>query len=376
MTHSALPEETPELQAAKTFGQSLGAPPSGSDSSVWIREAWKKAAELGVFEVLIPEEALDVEVVMSVLEGVGMGCTGEGFPLALGAHCFGFSAPLLGFGSEEQKELVPSLRDGSVMGALAATETEAGSDVMSLKTRFRRDGDDYVLQGAKCFITNAREADYFLVLATKDPRLHFRGLSAFLVPRATRGLEVGIDEPRMGMHGCSVSSVWLDDVRVSRSAMVGSVGQGASVFQHALTWERSMLAGFHLGVMRRQFLAALEYAKERRQFGRPIGANQYVAGRIVDMLSRYRTSYLLVRNTLTQLSLGTLTPGEASLTKLYVSEAALASGTDAFRIHGGMGLMEGSEVGRELRDALGGIVYSGTSEIQKVIIASELGLGS
>ena len=137
-----------------------------------------------------------------------------------------------------------------------------------------------------------------------------------------------------------------------------------------------MLAGFHLGVMRRQLLASLEYAKERRQFGRPIGANQYVAGRIVDMLSRYRTSHLLVRNTLAQLATGTLTPGEASLTKLYVSEAALASGLDAFRIHGGMGFMEGSEVGRELRDALGGIVYSGTSDIQKVIIASELGLGS
>jgi alkylation response protein AidB-like acyl-CoA dehydrogenase len=376
MSLSALPEETPELRAAKTFGQSLGVPPSGSDTRAWVRESWKKAAELGVFEVLIPDEALDVDVVLSVLEGVGMGCLGEGFPLGLGAHCFGFSAPLLCFGSEEQKELLPSLRDGSAMGALAATETEAGSDVMSLKTRFRRDGDDYILQGAKCFITNAREADYFLVLATKDPRLHFRGLSAFLVPRTARGLEVGIDEPRMGMHGCSIGSVWLDDVRLPRSAMVGTLGQGSPVFQHALMWERSMLAGFHLGVMRRQLLASLEYAKERRQFGRPIGANQYVAGRIVDMLSRYRTSHLLVRNTLTQLSTGTLTPGEASLTKLYVSEAALASGLDAFRIHGGMGFMEGSEVGRELRDALGGIVYSGTSDIQKVIIASELGLGS
>lgn len=376
MGHSALPEETPELRAAKTFGQSLGVPPSGGDTRAWIREAWNKAAELGVFEVLIPDDVMDVEAVLSVLEGVGMGCSGEGFPLALGAHCFGFCAPLLCFGSEEHKALLPSLRDGDAMGALAATETEAGSDIMALKTRFRRDGDDYVLNGAKCFITNAREADYFLVLATKDPRLHFRGLSAFLVPRSAPGVEVGSDEPRMGMHGCSIGSVWLDDVRVPRGALVGTLGQGSHVFQHALTWERSMLAGFHLGVMRRQFLTSLEYAKERRQFGRPIGANQYVAGRIVDMLSRYRTSHLLVRNTLTRLSMGTMTPGEASLTKLYVSEAALASGTDAFRLHGGMGLMEGSDVGRELRDALGGIVYSGTSEIQKVIIAAELGLGS
>ena len=137
-----------------------------------------------------------------------------------------------------------------------------------------------------------------------------------------------------------------------------------------------MLAGFHLGVMRKQFLAALEYAKTRQQFGRPIGAHQQVATRLVDMLARYRTSALLVRETVCRLAAGVLTAGEASLTKLQVSEAALASGMDAFRIHGGMGFMDGSDVGLELRDALGGVLYSGTSEVQKVIVASELGLVS
>jgi alkylation response protein AidB-like acyl-CoA dehydrogenase len=309
-----------------------------------------------------------------VLEGIGMGCRGGGFPLGLGAHSFGFCAPLRHFASPEQRRLLPALREGSAVGALAATEPGAGSDVMALKTRYRVEGGDYVLSGSKCFITNARDADYFLVLATKDPRLHFRGLSTFLVPRTARGLEVGPDEQRMGMHGCAVGSLWLDDVRVPRDAMLGPKGHGAAVFQHALMWERTLLAGFHLGTLRKQFLAALTYAKERQQFGKPIGAHQQVAGRLVDMLGRYRTSSLLVRESVSRLAAGTLTPGEASFTKLHVSEAALASGTDAFRLHGGMAFMEGTEVGVELRDALGGILYSGTSEIQKVIIASELGL--
>jgi len=374
MDGNALPAEPPELQAARTFGHSLGVPRLGVGAEAWFRESWRKAAGFGVFEVLMPDGALDAPTVLSVLEGLGMGCKGGGFPLGLGAHCFGFASGLLRFGDEAQKRLLPSLRDGSAIGALAATEPGAGSDVMSLRTRFRVEGDTCVLTGDKCFITNAREADWFLVLATKNPRLHYRGVSAFLVPRRAPGVEVGIDEPRMGLHGCSVGSVGFDEVRVPRSAMVGLSGQGATVFQHALLWERSMLAGFHLGVMRKQFLASLSYAKVRQQFGRPIGAHQQVATRLVDMLVRYRTSALLVRETVTRLVAGVLTAGEASLTKLYVSEAALASGTDAFRVHGGMGFMEGSDVGVELRDALGGILYSGTSEIQKVIIASELGL--
>ncbi|MFP2959991.1 acyl-CoA dehydrogenase family protein [Myxococcus sp. 1LA] len=376
MEHGALPAETQALQAAKAFGHSLGVPRPGVNPETWFREAWRKTAEFGVFEVLIPEGAWEAETVLAVLEGLGMGCRGGGFPLGVGAHCFGFTSALLRFGGAEQQRLLPSLRDGAAIGALAATEPGAGSDVMGLQTRFRVEGDTCVLSGSKCFITNAREADWFLVLATKNPRLHFRGISAFLVPRDAPGVEVGIDEPRMGLHGCSVGSVWFDDVRVPRSAVLGSMGQGAVVFQHALKWERSMLAGFHLGVMRKQFLTALEYAKTRQQFGRPIGANQQVAARLVDMLARYRTSSLLVRETLSRLSAGLLTAGEASLTKLQVSEAALASGLDAFRIHGGMGFMDGSEVGVELRDALGGVLYSGTSEVQKVIVASELGLVS
>jgi alkylation response protein AidB-like acyl-CoA dehydrogenase len=294
--------------------------------------------------------------------------------LALGAHCFGVGAPLAKFGHGAQKDLLSSLRDGSVVAALAITEPEAGSDVMALSTRFWPDGNNYVLHGTKCFITNIQEADIFLVMATKDVRLHSRGVSAFLVPRNAEGLAVGIDEPRLGLHGCSIGSLRLDNVVVPKNALLGSLGSGAAIFRHAMLWERSLIVAAQVGVLRRQLLYCLSQAKTRHQFGRPIGSNQYVAGRLVDLLTRYTTCRLLVRETVTKLAKGTLTIGEASLAKLYVSEAELASSLDAFRIHGGSGFMNGSPVGIDLRNSLGGIIYSGTSDMQRVIIASELGL--
>lgn len=374
MVADLLPPEAPEHQAARDFARSLHAQGGPGASAPSFRDAWRRAADFGLFDVLIPEEEMSVDVTLSVLEGMGEGCESGGFMLGVGAHCFGFSAPLIGFGDDQQLSMLSGLRDGSVIGALAATEAGAGSDVMSLQTRFRPEGDGYVLNGTKCFITNVREADTFLVLATRDPRLHFRGISAFLVPRTARGVEVGADEPRMGLHGCSIGSLFLDDVVVPRSAVLGRLGGGAAVFQHAMLWERSMIAGAHLGVLRRQLRDSVAYARERQQFGRPIGANQYVAGRLVEILIKYTTARLLVRDTVARLFEGSLTPGEASLAKLYVSEAVLSSGLDAFRVHGGVAFTSGSSAGVSLIDALGGIIYSGTSDIQKVIIADQLGL--
>lgn len=370
-----LPPETAKCREAKAFGRSLPPPPlSGEDRRQWFRDVWREAAKFGLFELLIPRDGLDVETVLATLEGLGESCENGGFLLAVGAHCFGVGAPLSRFGLETQTELLDSLRDGSAIAAFAATEPTAGSDVMALDTRFWPEGDRYVIQGTKCFITNAQDADVFLLLATKDPRLHFRGVSAFLVSRDTEGLRVGVDEPRLGLHGCSIGSLSLDRVAVPRSALVGRSGAGSAIFRHAMMWERSLIVGFQVGVMRRQLLACLVQAKTRRQFGRPIGSNQYMAGRIVDLLMRYTTSRLLVSETVAKLSDGTLTDAEASLTKVYVSEAELASSLDAFRIYGGSAFMNESRAATELRNSLGGIIYSGTSDLQKVIIAAELGL--
>jgi L-prolyl-PCP dehydrogenase len=370
-----LPEETADYKQAKAFGQSISPDPSCDRySRESFRRIWKQAATFGLFDMLIPQGQLNVERVLSGLEGLGEGCENGGFLLALGAHCFGVGAALVSFGNEDQKNLLTCLRDGSVVAGLAATEPEAGSDVMSLATRFWVDGNNYVLHGTKCFITNVEEADLFLVLATKDTRLHSRGVSAFLVSSKTEGLVVGTDGPRLGLHGCSIGSLFLDNVVISKSALLGRLGNGAAIFRHAMLWERGLIVVAQVGILRRQLLYCLAYAKTRRQFGRPIGSNQYVAGKLVDLLARYTTCRLLVRDTVTRLAAGMLTPGEASLTKLYVSEAELASSLDAFRIHGGSGFINGHPAGTDLRNSLGGIIYSGTSEMQKVIVASELGL--
>ena len=164
-----LPEETPDYKAAKAFGQSiLPAPPGNRYSRESFREIWRQARTFGLFDLLIPQSQLNVEKVLSSLEGLGEGCENGGFLLAIGAHCFGVGAPLANFGHEDQKGLLSLLRDGSVVTALAATEREAGSDVMSLTTRFWLDRNNYVLHGKKCFITNVQEADLFLILATTD----------------------------------------------------------------------------------------------------------------------------------------------------------------------------------------------------------------
>jgi len=373
MSH-LVPPETPKQAEAKAFGRSLPRCSSGEDRGEWFRHVWSKAAAFGLFDLLIPRDELDVETVLATLEGLGEGCENGGFLLAVGAHCFGVGAPLVRFGGERQVELLASLRDGSTIAAFAATEPMAGSDVMSLNTRFWEEGDHYVIQGTKCFITNIQDADVFLLLATKDPRLHFRGVSAFLVPRNAEGLKIGVDEPRLGLHDCSIGSLTLDRVAVPQSNLVGPIGTGAAVFRQAMIWERSLIGGFQVGVMRRQFLACLSYAQTRRQFRRPIGSNQYVAGRIVDQLLRYLTSRLLVRDTITKLSLETLSEAEASLTKMYVSEAEMASSLDGMRIYAGAGFMNDSGVATELRDSVGGMIYSGTSDLQRVVIASELGL--
>ena len=166
MRDLSLPEETPDYKAAKAFGQSiLSDPPCNGYSRESFRGIWRQAGTSGLFDLLIPQGQLDVEKVLSGLEGLGEGCENGGFLLALGAHCFGVGAPLANFGYKGQRDLLSSLRDGTVVAALAATEREAGSDVLSLSTRFWPDGNDYVLQGTKCFITNVQEADLFLVLA-------------------------------------------------------------------------------------------------------------------------------------------------------------------------------------------------------------------
>jgi L-prolyl-PCP dehydrogenase len=344
---------------------------SADDYGARFRAAWKRFADAGVYRLTIPEHGLDAEAVLDTLEGLGEGTRNAGFLLGVGAHSFAVGSSVTRFGSEDQRRLLDPLRDGSVIAAFAATEPEAGSDVMSLRTRCVPLGDGYVLDGTKHFVTNAGLADWFVVFATTDRRLNWRGVTAFLVPRDTPGLSVGSEQRGTGYAGCSLGTVSLDSAAVPRSAVLGTLGRGASVFRLAMLWERALMSALSVGTMRRQLDDVIRTARARE---RPVGDHPVPVRPVVDIAGRYLVGRLLVRDTVTKLAAGLLTPAGASLTKLWISEAGLATsrdlaGTDLTARPG-----DGSARTEDLLHALGGTIYSGTSDIQRRIVAAEWGI--
>lgn len=374
MTPSLLPQPGTDHVAARDLARQHAPGASVDDDGAQFREAWKRFADSGMYRLTIPDTGLDVDTVLGTLEGLGEGTRNAGFLLSIGAHCFAAGAAISRFGGPEHRQVLDLMRDGSVIAAFAASEPEAGSDVMSLRTRCAAVGDDYVLDGAKHFITNARLADYFVVFATKDRRLNYRGVTAFVVPRDTPGLSVGPPQRLIGLSGCSMCTVHLDSVRVPRSALLGRLGQGSLVFRHAMLWERSLLAALALGAMRRQLTDVIDTARAHDQRADRSAGHPDVVREVADIAGRYLVGRLLVRDTVTKLAAGTLTPGQASLTKLWMSEAELATSRELTAIDMTTGAGSGLPPATDLFDAIGATIYSGTSDIQRKIIAAELGI--
>ncbi len=338
------------------------------------RDGWRASARLGLTGLVAPSRyggaELDPVSAMSALEALGRGSRDNGFNFALNAHLWGCVNPLATFGTEEQKlAYLPRLASGEWIGALAATEREAGSDIFSLKTRATKRDDAYVLAGDKMFITNAPVADLLLVLATLDPGRGGFGLSAFVVERGTPGLRVGERIDKMGLSTAAMSEVVLDGCAVPARNRLGPEGAGLAIFNHIMEWERGFIMAVAVGAMERQLEACLDYARGRRQFDRPIGQFPAVADRLVDMRVRWETSRLLLYRFawLKQESRPAL--AEAAMTKLGVSEAWVRSCEDAMRVYGGYGYLTGTGIERDLRDALGSLYYSGTAEMQRQILA-------
>ena len=282
--------------------------------------------------------------------------------------------PVLSFGSDEQKAaLIPPLIDGRFVGAHGMSEPGSGSDAFALATRAVRDGDEYVLTGTKTFVSNAPVADIFLVFATVAPERGMWGITAFLIEQGTAGLSVTTPFRKLGLHGSPMSEVVLDECRVPAAARLGAEGQGGRIFTHSMAWERACILASQVGRMARQLDDALAYTGERRQFGRPVRDFQLVAARLADMKVRLEAARLLLYRAAWQHEQGEDARLEAEIAKLFVSEAAVQSALDAIQVHGGYGYMEEYGVEADLRDAVGGTLYSGTSEIQRMMIARHLG---
>ncbi len=345
----------------------------------WDRAAWTACGEFGLLGLCVPERhggmGCDALTTAYPLEALGQACPNVGMAFSVSAHMFAAAMPLVEAGSAELiAKLVPGMCSGELVGANAITEAEAGSDVFSLATRVSKVGDDYVIDGVKSYVTNGPVADVFIVYGNLAPENGYLGITAFAVERDTSGLTVGEPFETAGMKGAPISSVYLDGCRVPAANRIGDEGQGAQIFTGSMLWERSCLFAVYLGAMQRQLDQAVDYARSRKQFRRPIGKHQGVSHRIADMKLRLEAARLLLYRACWRRDQGHEASLEVSLSKLATSEAAIQSGLDAIQIHGGAGFASETGIEQALRDALPATIFSGTSEIQRNLIARELGL--
>ena len=283
--------------------------------------------------------------------------------------------PLVTAGTREQQlKYLPGLADGTLIGANAMSEPNAGSDAFSLTTTARRAGDKYVLNGNKTWVTNGSVADVFAVYTTVDRAKGAHGITAFLVEKGTPGLVVGRKIEKMGLRTSPMSEVFFDDCEVPAANRLGAEGGGSVLFSRSMTWERGCILASAVGSMQRVLERCIDYARTRKQSGQPIGKFQHVAGKIVDMKLRIETARHLLYHSAWLRSLGKAGFIEAAMVKLWVSDSWVKTCEDAIQIHGAYGYTIECELEREMRDAIGSRIYSGTSEIQKNLIAGLLGL--
>jgi len=343
------------------------------------RAGWKKCAEFGIQGLPIPKEyggmGADPLTTVGVLESLGYGCKDNGLIFSINAHMWTVEIPLLGFGSEEQKrKYLPGLCNGELVGGNAMSEPDSGSDAYSLRTTARREGDRYLLNGSKIFVTNGTVGDVFVVFATVDRSKGPNGVSGFLVEKGFPGFKVSRKLDKMGLRTSPMGQLFFEDCEVPVGNRLGREGNGKNLFTHSMTWERSCILANAVGAMERLLDTCIRYAKDRKQFGQSIGKFQLVGSKIVDMKMRLEEARAALYRTAWLRGKGKSVFLEAALAKLTISENWVKCAEDAIQIHGGYGYMTEFEVERELRDALGSKLYSGTSEIQRLIVASLLGL--
>jgi L-prolyl-PCP dehydrogenase len=349
------------------------------EAGAFSPEAWRACAKFGVQGLPVPAElggqGADILTTVLVMEALGYGCHDNGLIFSLNAQMWSLELPLVKFGSPAQQQAyLPGLISGDLIGVHAMTEPDSGSDAYAMRTRFERQGDGYLLNGTKLYITNAPVADVVLVFAVDPGKPKVAAISAFLVEKGTPGFTVTRELDKMGLRTSPMGEVVLDDCYVPAGNRVGREGAGMAIFNSAMTWERSCILASALGVMQRQVEACTAYARQRKQFGQPIGKFQAVAGKIAGMYLRLEAARLLVYQAAWLGQQGKPALAEAAAAKLFTSEAWVASSLDAIQVHGAYGYMKESGVERDLRDAVASTIYSGTSEIQRVILARMLGL--
>lgn len=344
------------------------------------RDRWHAAADFGIQGLTAPVElgGGGCSVVDSLLtfEGLGLGATDNGAVFALSAQVFSMQSALLAAGSQRQLERwIPELAAGRAIGAFAMSEPDAGSDTAAITTRATpRPEGGYRLDGVKSWVTLGPECDVVIVFATTDPELGRWGLTAFLVDMDNPGIERGDIVAKMGLESCPFATLSFSGCAVGDDDVLGVPGAGSAIFSDAVNAERAFLYAAQLGATERTIGMSVERANTRRQFGRAIGQFQAISHRIADMKVRHEAARLLIYKAGMLADLGRDVTLAASLAKLQASETAVQTALESVQIFGAAGYTTDLPVEHDLRDAIGGLSYSGTSDIQRNIVARLLGL--
>jgi alkylation response protein AidB-like acyl-CoA dehydrogenase len=346
---------------------------------VFNRDKWELLRQSDVIRIpFLPEWGglgHDALTLTYVLEHLGYGCRDSGLLFGLATQIVSMAIPIQKFGSDELKDrYLRRLIDGEIISAHAISEPGAGSDATGMVTTVAKDGDEYVLNGEKAWCTSGPIADVLTVYAKGEGDDAATSISAFIVERDTPGLTIGEPIPKMGLGTSPFGMIEFKDVRIPAGNMLGRPGSGFFVLEHVMTWEILGIFGMMCGEMQHRLDLSVRYAKRRQQFGAPIGSNQYIAGKLVDMKIGLESSRKHIYDTARQFAKGRSVVAEVSMAKLVTSEANLQSALNAVQIHGARGYIRETGLEKQLRDAIGSPIYSGTNETQRIRLASMMGL--
>lgn len=338
-------------------------------------ETMKKLGEYGFLGVLVPEEfggsGLGYQEYITVIEEIAKVDSSIG--LSVAAHNSLCTNHILKFGTDAQKmKYLPKLASGEHIGAWGLTEPNTGSDAGRMKCVAKKDGDHYVIDGTKCWITHGISAETVVVIVRTGELLDSRGMSAFIIERGTPGFKAGKKEDKLGMRASETAELIFENCRVHKDQMLGMEGDGFIQAMKILDGGRISIAALSLGISKGSYEASVKYAKEREQFGKPIASFQAISFKLADMATKIQASELLTRKAANELMGGKVVTTSSAMAKYYASESCVEIATDAIQIHGGYGYTKEFPVEKFFRDSKLCTIGEGTSEIQKLVISREL----
>ena len=333
-------------------------------------EGWK----IGLVNLTIPEEyggagAGELENAL-IAEQLAYGCTG--IQTSMLTNTLAMTPIKLGGNEQQKKKYLGMLTADSILASYCTTEPSAGSDVAGIQTRFEDKGDCYILNGEKCWITNASFSSFFVIFATSDPNLRHKGIAAFIVDRDSDGLRIGKHEDKMGQRASDTAAVHLEEVRVPKENMLAPPGKGFRLAMETFNQTRPDIGAMATGLMQRCLDESVAYAKQRKTFGVPIAEHQMVQAMIAEMAIRTEGTRLLYQKAAWNLDNGVRDPIVSSYAKAYGADSAMATATDAVQVFGGNGYVKDYPVEKLMRDAKILQIYEGTSQIQRIVIARSL----